>query len=412
MFGEPTSSPDAEVSDTVFVRPVSPTASPITAVPTLSAEPTASADPSAFPTLSNAPSLSALPTTVSSDAPSAAPKEPTFAEKVLAKCGMTERNRATAIYFILASISDASDLVDEFSHSYEARLWLDVADELLVCANQPKVLIQRYVAAVAYFSLNGPEWSNCQANLPGDSFIGDCVGDESRWLSVNHECDWYGLECDNDSEIITKVNLTANDLAGVLPVELFALTELTGLSMDHNKNIGGPIPSEIGKLSKLTYLDMDDNYLDGTIPEVLYTMTTLQAIDLNANRLSGTISNKVGNLVNLMVLQLEDNILEGPVPEVGLANLDQMRTYKHMLSPLIVSFGPCTFMLTNRILVLFILYTAVLLTLQGNFMTGSLESACANVGSTRSTNPGYLQFFMTDCLDVTAVECSCCSRCF
>jgi hypothetical protein len=257
----------------------------------------------------------------------------------------------------------------------------------MLCPDEPEVLIQRYIAVLMYFSFNGPEWSNCDADLTGETSLQPCVGGGTRWLDSSHECEWFGISCESttidtyNSYPITKINLTANNLAGFIPVEMFELTELTGLSMDHNKNIYGEIPSEIGWLYNLKYIDLDDNYLQGSIPDVIYSMTALQAIDLNANRLTGTISSDIGNLVNLMVLQLEDNVLQGPIPGAALANLDKL----------------------------------LLVTLHGNYMTGSLEDVCSEVDDRRVENPGYLQFFMSDCLDDDAddfISCSCCSRCF
>jgi hypothetical protein len=297
---------------------------------------------------------------------------------------MDEITRATGIYLILTSVSDPSSLLDEFSYERGARFWLDVEDDRLLCPNEPEILIQRYIAALMYFTFNGPEWSNCDAELPGDPSLQPCVGGGTRWLDASHECEWFGVSCESTAidkfnpQPITKINLTANNLAGFMPVEMFELKELTGLSMDHNKNIYGQIPEEIAWLEKLTYIDLDDNFLQGTIPSEIYGMTALQAIDLNANRLTGTISSDIGNLVNLMVLQLEDNVLQGPIPGAALANLDKL----------------------------------LLVTLHGNYMTGSLEEVCSEVDDRRVENPGYLQFFMSDCLADEDISCSCCSRCF
>jgi hypothetical protein len=208
---------------------------------------------------------------------------------------------------------------------------LDVEDDLLLCPDEPDILRQRYIAALIYFSFNGPEWSNCDADLPGDPSLQPCVGGGTRWLDASHECEWFGVSCESTTEDrynpypITNINLTANNLAGFMPIEMFELTELTGLSMDHNKNINGQIPEEISKLEKLTYINLDDNYLQGSIPDVVYGMTALRAIDLNANRLTGTISSDIGNLENLMVLQLEDNLFQGTIPETALAKLDKLR---------------------------------------------------------------------------------------
>jgi hypothetical protein len=247
------------------------------------------------------------------------------------KCGMDELTRATGLYLILTAVSSASSLIDEYAYERDARLWLDVEDDRVLCPDEPEILIQRYIAALIYFSFNGPEWSNCDAELPGDPSLQPCVGDGKRWLDASHECDWFGVTCDSTIEDqynpspITNINLTANNLAGFMPIEMFELTELTGLSMDHNKNIYGQIPEEISWLEKLTYINLDDNYLQGPIPSEIYGMTALRAIDLNANRLTGTISSDIGNLENLMVLQLEDNYFQGTIPQAALAKLDKLR---------------------------------------------------------------------------------------
>lgn len=54
--------------------------------------------------------------------------------------------------------------------------------------------------------------------------------------------------------------------------------------------------------------------LIGTLPDSLYSMTTLEAIDLNDNQLSGTISNDIGKLSQLVVVQLDGNNFTGTWP--------------------------------------------------------------------------------------------------
>jgi Leucine Rich Repeat len=190
----------------------------------------------------------------------------------------------------------------------------------MVCADDTSAVIQRFVLALIYFEMNGDEWINCRA--ASSATPGECTNG-TQWLDASHECEWYGITCDAASTVVSKIALKENNLTGTLPVELFSLVDLVGLSLDHNM-IGGRIPKEIAALSKLTYLELDDNMMFGRIPPALYTMTSLKALDLNKNDLLGSLSNDIGKLTNLMVLQVEDNYLSGPIPSKGLAMLDEM----------------------------------------------------------------------------------------
>jgi hypothetical protein len=225
------------------------------------------------------------------------------------------------------STTDGLNLVNPFTAQYEAFAWLDDTDDALLCANDAN-LRQRYALAVIYFALNGREWSNCQADLIDDSNIGHCTGNSTttRWLSAHSECTWYGVACDDKGQVI-ELTLKDNNLAGDLPNELFdSLVWLSGLSLDHNKNITGTIPGTMDFVN-LTYIELDDNALTGPFPVAFYSMTTLKAIDLDKNQLTGTISNDIRNLSDLMVLQLEHNQFTGSLPSVGLAKLSSMRKF-------------------------------------------------------------------------------------
>jgi hypothetical protein len=206
----------------------------------------------------------------------------------------------------------------------KARRWIDDADDALLCADDER-LQQRFTLAVLYFALNGREWTNCQADLADDPEIGTCTGESVvRWLSQFSECLWFGVTCD-DNDRITILSLKENNLAGELPVELFtSLPWLSGLSLDHNKNIVGTIPSTMD-FHNLIYIELDDNALTGTFPDAFYSMKSLKAIDLNGNQMTGSITDDIGNLANLMVLQLEDNNFSGSIPADGLAELSNMR---------------------------------------------------------------------------------------
>jgi hypothetical protein len=234
-------------------------------------------------------------------------------QDVLRKCGVGERARLTMLSNTVGRLSQVSVLTDEATPQYQAFTWLDQFDSRLVCPQDEQAVKQRYISALLYFALGGGGWKSCGATASENG----CPQDSRRWLTGEHECEWFGLSCESSGNYssttttITKIVLPNNNLAGELPRELFSLTDLKGLSMGHNKNISGSIPEEVSALTKLEYIDLDDNALSGPFPAALYGLTSLQAIDLNNNQISGSISNVIGDLVNLVVLQMENNLLTG-----------------------------------------------------------------------------------------------------
>lgn len=250
---------------------------------------------------------------------------------ILQKCGVTADERSQS----LAAI--ATDVFGEESAARSNALsWIDNEDPAILCPVTERIT-QRLTVAVIYFTMDGPNWTNC-----GNS-SDSCVNTDDRitrtpirWLSPDHECVWYGLFCVGVSEgtsppvnetfSLSVIDLPDNNVGGTLPLEMFSLDLLQVLTMDGNGRIGGAIPPDIAKLASLTVIDLDNNVLTGTLPSELFTMTKLEAIDLNDNRLIGNLPSSVGNLLNLGVLQLENNQMTGVLPESGLLLLEKMGT--------------------------------------------------------------------------------------
>lgn len=261
------------------------------------------------------PLLPTDPITAAPSTPLVVPLESQRPQIVLEKCGMSETERSAQLlsYFPTTEFDSSQS---------KAMEWMDYADGGILCGSEDH-LQQRFDLAVAYFKLDGPNWTNCSSS-------GGVCDTAERWLSDSSECDWFGVACDPVSEEVTVLTLKDNGLSGDLPSELFSLTKLTGLSLDHNKNITGTIPEALGKLSALEYIELDDNAMTGPLPSSLYSLTTLKALDLNGNQFNGTIDDSISNLSDLMVLQMEDNSFEGPIPWFGLAMLKDLRKYYSM----------------------------------------------------------------------------------
>ncbi|MDE0260421.1 MAG: hypothetical protein OXR82_18795 [Gammaproteobacteria bacterium] len=107
------------------------------------------------------------------------------------------------------------------------------------------------------------------------------------WLSDAPLEDWFGVEVDDDGNVI-ELELYRNNLIGTVPPELGGLTSLTRLQLASN-HLSGPIPAELAELSNLSFLGFFNNDLEGTVPSELGGLTNLTHLELDRNRLTGPI---------------------------------------------------------------------------------------------------------------------------
>ncbi|XP_021802527.1 putative receptor-like protein kinase At3g47110 [Prunus avium] len=91
-----------------------------------------------------------------------------------------------------------------------------------------------------------------------------------------------------DLRVVTKVDLSNNNLSGILPRTIGGLRDLVNLSLANN-NLEGPIPSSFDGLLSLQLLDLSINNLSGVIPKSLEALSLLKYMDLSFNRLQGEI---------------------------------------------------------------------------------------------------------------------------
>jgi len=194
--------------------------------------------------------------------------------------------------------------------------------------------IQRYVAAVFYYSTGGDDWEN-----------------SGNYLSSEDECNWDGISC-NDDNLITSIIHNRNNLVGTLPEELHHLpklirielddnylggtfpevytgmSELSSINLDSNK-LTGSLPTSMGDLQSLQFLDIDKNDFTGVLPLSMFTINGLEVLDINDNNFSGNLSSEFGNLSNIKYLQLYNNRFDGTIP-LSLGSLNEMNTlYLH-----------------------------------------------------------------------------------
>jgi len=140
-------------------------------------------------------------------------------------------------------------------------------------------LQQRGALVALYDATNGDEWRI-----------------NTNWQSDAPVCEWYGLDCNNDDDVI-EIHLYYNTLRGSIPSELGLLTNLEDLYLYYN-SLTGSIPSELGLLTNLQSLYLDGNSLTGSIPSELGLLNNLEGLGLYRNSLTGTLPNEVCALRN------------------------------------------------------------------------------------------------------------------
>jgi len=152
-----------------------------------------------------------------------------------------------------------------------------------------------------------------------------------------HLNDWTGLKSMYDNTNNNKwVNKTGWDklFANQSKPDTCNLYNLRGVGVDttgrvtnlnlSNNNLDGVIPAELGNLNKLTHLNLSSNSLSGSIPTNLARLNKLTNLDLSSNKLSGKIPSQLGNLRSLQKLNIDSNILDTIIP-IEFSNLNELK---------------------------------------------------------------------------------------
>lgn len=107
-----------------------------------------------------------------------------------------------------------------------------------------------------YEMTNGDFWTNTFSN--DRIWFEDCDP-----CGVNDNTPWYGITCVNNR--VTEIDLSSNNLTGMLPSNLDGLTFLEKLIINDN-SIGGPLPPDYANLPNFIHFNAVENNLTGGIP--------------------------------------------------------------------------------------------------------------------------------------------------
>lgn len=242
------------------------------------------------------------------------------------------------------------------SPSYLAREWILKEDAMNLTYASP-TLDQRYLLSVFYFATNFPgrvsplgctkpnateedscvfKTRNLQKPVTVPKLVTRLSYNSTRWLTNTSECDWAGLECNDDGNLAaillreflklrcarvlwTYCASTGGTISSIMCISLVCVcSPFSALFLAAFQDINANIPSELGKLSHLNRLSLIKNGLSGTIPSELGQLNDLLDFELLYNRvLTGTIPEAIWEMSNLQILNLLDaGPLEGTIPSL------------------------------------------------------------------------------------------------
>eukprot|EP00560_Eucampia_antarctica_P007520 CAMPEP_0197827528 /NCGR_PEP_ID=MMETSP1437-20131217/4268_1 /TAXON_ID=49252 ORGANISM="Eucampia antarctica, Strain CCMP1452" /NCGR_SAMPLE_ID=MMETSP1437 /ASSEMBLY_ACC=CAM_ASM_001096 /LENGTH=908 /DNA_ID=CAMNT_0043428387 /DNA_START=183 /DNA_END=2909 /DNA_ORIENTATION=+ len=236
--------------------------------------------------------------------------------------------------------------------------------------------LQRYTVALIYFSLiEKSEWTHCGREQD------TCTYGDKNWLSEFNECDWYGIQCDDDNKVIRGIkkistvgsnghlpdeigllspslidffwmredlidgtipdawtmltslerfNLGNLNMSGTWPTTFFKNTPLINTIYLQNNEFTGPISTEIGLLKELKSFLIRGNNFNDTLPTEIGQLSKMTELEVQMNNFEGMVPTELGNLKKLTKLNLANNNFSGPFP-TGLYTLNKL-SYINMKS--------------------------------------------------------------------------------
>jgi Leucine-rich repeat (LRR) protein len=124
------------------------------------------------------------------------------------------------------------------------------------------------------------------------------------------------------------LDLRNNKLQGSFPNAIWTLPKLKVVDFHFNDLDGYLNEIKEDAYPVLAYLDVSVNFLGGGVPNTLNKVTTLEHLDISANRFDKQLVGDFGALTNLKTLLMTDNNLlgPGPIPDwlQGLSNLEYL----------------------------------------------------------------------------------------
>ncbi|XP_047312042.1 receptor-like protein 56 [Impatiens glandulifera] len=157
-------------------------------------------------------------------------------------------------------------------------------------------------------------------DLSHNSFSGSiptCLGNITLGENTNNLDGTFGIEVDGGrlisydykSDALISTKYRDDSYIGK------SLELMSGLDLSSN-NLEGLIPNGLGNLSAIHALNLSHNWLSGPIPQTFSNLMQIESLDLSHNNLSGEIPSNLVNLNLLGTFSVAYNNLSGRLPDM------------------------------------------------------------------------------------------------
>ncbi len=197
--------------------------------------------------------------------------------------GVIPANTTPGTYYVLF-VADADNEVNENDENNNIQS-IQIQVSCIACRQMDSLAL-----VALHQSTNGANWT-------------------TTWTLTQAINTWQGITLNADG-CVAEINLSQNNLVGMIPPEIGDLSALTRLNLHTNK-LSGNIPATIGNLSELGQLWLFKNQLDGELPSEIGNLSNLTQFGAGANQFTGTIPASYGNLSNLGFFTIPQNNLSG-----------------------------------------------------------------------------------------------------
>ncbi|KOM55341.1 hypothetical protein LR48_Vigan10g123300 [Vigna angularis] len=153
-------------------------------------------------------------------------------------------------------------------------------------------------------------------------------------LSDNKFSDLFSFICDQRTDGMATLDLSNNQLKGLLPDCWKSVHQLFFLDLSNNK-LTGKIPVSMGSLVELEVLVLRNNNLTGELASTLKNCSNLIMLDVAENMFSGPIPSWIGeNMQQLIILNMRGNHFSGhfPIQLCYLKRIQFLDLSRNMLS--------------------------------------------------------------------------------
>lgn len=204
--------------------------------------------------------------------------------------------------FIEHNITKPEIFADTTTDSYQALSWMSQHDPVTAGDDVTKMeCIERFAVVILYFATHPDATPDNVAMLreqtrsrqllrhrdlstsitPLDLMAG------KEWMTPELSvCHWKGVHCHPIDKHVLTINVTNTGLSGTLPQQMaHGLPFLKDLDLSQN-DIAGEIPIDLAIMTSLKNVDLSSNKLQGTIPASLSSLEQLETLHLENNDLT------------------------------------------------------------------------------------------------------------------------------